>query len=143
MHSNTSSKTELQPKLPILMKVLTKLAKQTLEHTNSLHLLTFKQIAHLNCKRQLPSNPYQSLLMQPTGNSTVEVLSAIAVKLWTTVSWVLVTILTAAGLLRTLGELAGEYKDISLLRKETLAVLQKLPLTLLFERIGELIKPKN
>jgi len=43
-------------------------------------------------------------------------------------------------LLKTLGEQVGENKDISNLKKETLAVLHLMPHTHLFERFDELLK---
>jgi len=141
--SNTLKPTVSLPKLLILMLELTKPAKPTLELSKLPDTLMLLQEAPLNYNLQLPPNPYQSPLMQPTGNSTAEVFSATALKIWTTVSWLLVTKLTLTGLLRTLGEPLGELKDTSLLRKETHAVLLKPPHTLLFERFRELLKTKN
>jgi len=80
--------------------------------------------------------------MPQTGNSTAEEFSAIVLQTWTTESWVLVMILKVTGLLKTLGEQAGEIVVILLLRLEILAVLPMLLHTPLFERTRKLIKTK-
>lgn len=80
-----------------------------------------KKAVLLNYRRLLPNNPYQLQLMLKLGNSTQVVSSLTAVNHWTTVSWLLVMIQAATGLLKTHGELLGEWMDTSPLNLETLA----------------------
>jgi len=90
-----------------------------------------------NYFRQLTYNPHQLPLMQQIGNSTQEVSSLIALTIWITVSWLLVTIAAKTGLLKTHGELHGEKMDISHLLLEILAVALTLHHILLSESNAE------
>jgi len=60
------------------MKQLTKIARPTPENTKLPDIPTLLLEMLTNYNRQLLMHPYQLLLMQPTGNSTQEVFSLIA-----------------------------------------------------------------